>query len=176
MHYDKVKHKKFYKRLNKFCVQAITGTYMALYRTIPDSAICEHKMLALINNNNVVLPILTKYLNDCWKSYHTQDDQFVVRSVNKILDLGLMTHPSCVFHWISNTCLEMMKYLMMYSQIHPIKEMDVTLLREILRCILTEGAKFNMQLQLEKEETIKCGENCKVYHYKEGEDFVIVGS
>lgn len=173
MSFDKELHKKFYTQLHAFCAQAVVGAYMAVYRTSPDDATCPHKMQALINNPSAILPLLKKYLNDCWASYHKKDDPFIVESIDAILNLGLMTHPSCVFNWIMLTCLEMIKYLIVYSHQYPILHTDLTLLRQILRVVVASGAKEHIRHQLQEKEIIHCDTHCQVYDYKEGEDIVI---
>lgn len=173
MSFDPEVHIKFYTTLNDFCIQAVTGAYLAVYRTLPEDATCSHKMNALINHPDFMMPIIQQYINDCWKSYHLKVDPFVMTSINTILDLGLITHPSCVFKLIADTCTEMVTFLVSASQTHSFEYNNLPILREMIRRILFTKAHQHMQEQLKDKNTIQCDHTCLVYEYKDGDNFLI---
>lgn len=80
-----------FQDLGDFVVQGITGPIMALIRTNNEHLI----------NENVIIMLYHKYLNDTWHVYNKKTDDYIVNQYNKIMKHNVIKCIVCLMHWIS---------------------------------------------------------------------------
>lgn len=158
---------KFREIVNSYCLQAVSGVYMSLYRLLKDNDTCEHKMNAIINDERASKYMLWVYLNQCWTSYHKKNDHFVVETVDSLLSQKIIIHTSCIFHLFTDYCTHLMKCLKIYSKNHQFEKLNVDDMRNVINNLLKQMLDNEMNYE-------KCGSECKIYNYKENEDFIII--
>jgi hypothetical protein len=165
--------REFLGLIMKFAEQTVRGSCCAVYRTLPNQAICPHKDMAITANGDKLKVLCQKYINDCWHDYHQKDDDFVVTQINKMLEFNLMTHPSCIFHWIQQISWFFIDCLKFYQRKCPSAD-NVDRFRAYLEIYLDLIAEHKIEEMLEmSNKPYHCSASCKPYCYKEGEDIII---
>lgn len=170
-YFDTEKHKLFYKYLHEFCIQAVSGIFMALLRTVSNK---KRRISEILSDTETANELLKLYVNQSWKSYHLQEDDFVVNSINKINDVGLMKHTSCIFSWIVSACKKMIEYVESFVVGSTnIENSSFDIIRTLLNRKLEEGTNENTKLLISTGNVVTCDGKCSVYHYEDGEDYVL---
>jgi hypothetical protein len=170
MDFDRDKHVQFYTHLNKFCVQAIVGTITTLYRTIPEQIPRESRVSLLLKTPHLTQELIRFYFNECWRSYHQEDDSFVLESLHQMLDLDLVQHPSCLFSVVVSYTQALIETLSLIPEELTTKILDLSELHETLWHILTQIGQSVQELIMRSQQSICCTSQCEPYKYTSGEN------
>ena len=172
--FDIDKHQEFYRKLNTFCIQAVSSPYCTLFIITEDDETCGHKTKAILNNNAIAKNLLSVYLNQCWQSYHDKNDDFVVKAIDDLLKIGLMKHASCIFSWIFDHCSQMILSIKELSEEIDEEISDVDTFRECLNNYMNFLTAIVAKENCKIKKDISCDNKCKIYNFKKDEDFIII--
>ena len=78
----------YLKDLKEFLIQALRGGIIA--------PLTMNMEISL----DTVLYLYIQYLNMCWHSYNKKDDDFIVRTFDKLLNYNLIKGSVCLFSWL----------------------------------------------------------------------------
>lgn len=163
----------FMRAGSEFCVQAVSGVWMALFRMAERQQVENHgqaspaiETLRYIASNvpgSVLETLLIGYLNDCWHSYGKKDDQVVVDLIGKIVATDCMSHVSCIFIFLQQRCFRLLKFSRMIPGNMGASGTGADAVRAVFRLLL-EKVDENMCEQSADWE-FKCNAGCSPVEY-----------
>jgi hypothetical protein len=123
-------------------------------------------------HNEALFKLAKIYVNDCWKLYNKNEDEFVVKSINGILEHKVIVHESCVFALAMDSIKNMVMSFEHYNNLIKKQSENVDEFRNSVTLYLKLLTASVEQTLSESEQSCKCNKECQVYKYKEGETFV----
>jgi len=165
----------FLKSGSAFCIQAVSGMWMALikmhYNQDDKSSTALSTVIAHIakDSSNVLENLLVKYLNDCWHSFHKKDDKYVEGQITKMLSHNILKHPSCLFGFLHHRCSALLRFSIIginqgYLGVHGY---DLNVIRTMFQQGLLK--KIDDDMVSQPQSDISCNKDCKPCDY-DGKD------
>jgi len=125
--------------------------------------------VVLSNNDDNVTKLLIDYLNKMWHCYNQKTSDYIVKTIDDLLELNIMNHPLCIFTWILECC----QFLI--SSFPYFKTDDIETFEGFQTGLLdyfTLLLDYNTNESLEKQVDLACDSDCVVCEYNSDDDFV----
>ncbi len=156
--FDKEKYTKFYELINNVILFFLLNTYETQINGIKDSVFDLDKINELICNYDYLETSLKAQLNIYWMEVHDKKirDQLII-DLESIIDLNIIKHYYCLFTYIKNMALSIMK------DTSRIKLENINDKKEYLEKIIKIAhaiMEINKVSGLEDEDEFEC-HNCK---------------
>ena len=98
----------FVNEMLSFITQCIVGMNVSKYRAMINGLYPIISIEYLIqteiesNNNWSIIQNAAQYINICWHGYGKKDDEFVVNTIDTLINNSGLKNATCTFHWIWN--------------------------------------------------------------------------